>query len=128
MAPGGGEPLLSEAVRWGDLVFLSGRGAVDAARLVVESHDFEAQARSTCDQIVAALAAAGSAPEHVLRVECYLADPTHFDAWNRIYAGYFPAPRPVRTTIVTSFVVPGMLIEVQVTAGVPSSTVSPSRS
>ena len=37
----------------------------------------------------------------------------------RIWAEYFPAPRPVRTTIVTGFTVPGMLVEVEVTAGIP---------
>jgi len=120
IAPGGGEPLLSEAVRWGDLVFLSGRAPIDTATMKVVSDDFEAQARSVCDQVVASLEAAGSGPEHVLRVECYLADPAHFGEWNRVYAEYFPPPRPARTTIVTGFAVPDMLIEVQVTAGVPS--------
>ena len=32
----------------------------------------------------------------------------------------FPAPRPARTTVCAEFVLPGMLIEVEVTAGVPS--------
>jgi 2-iminobutanoate/2-iminopropanoate deaminase len=63
---------------------------------------------------------AGSAPEHVLRVQCYLLHAEDFAAWNRVWAEYFPAPRPVRTTIVTGFTVPGMLIEVEVTAGIPS--------
>ena len=39
---------------------------------------------------------------------------------NEFWAEYFPAPRPVGTTIVTGFTVPGMLIEIEVTAGVPS--------
>jgi enamine deaminase RidA (YjgF/YER057c/UK114 family) len=56
----------------------------------------------------------------VLRVQCYLLDASDFDAWNRLWAEYFPSPRPVRTTIVTGFAVPGMLIEVEVTAGVPA--------
>ena len=43
-----------------------------------------------------------------------------FGAWNALWAEYFPAPRPVRTTIVTGFAVPGMLIEVEVTAGIPA--------
>ena len=61
----------------------------------------------------------GSGPEHVLRVQCYLLEASDFDVWNRVWAEYFPAPRPVRTTIVTGFTVPGMLIEVEVTAGIP---------
>lgn len=117
---GGTEPLISSAVRWGDLLFLSGRAPIDTTTMEVVSDDFAAQARSVLDQIVATLAEAGSGMEHVLRVQCYLLDPAHFGTWNEIWAEYFPSPRPVRTTIVTGFTVPGMLIEVEATAGVPS--------
>jgi 2-iminobutanoate/2-iminopropanoate deaminase len=116
---GGQEPLISSAIRWGDLLFLSGRAPLDPATLQIVSDDFEEQARNVLDQIMASLAEAGSGPDHVLRAQCYLLDASHFDAWNRVWAEYFPAPRPVRTTIVTSFTVPGMLIEVEVTAGIP---------
>ena len=116
---GGQEPLISSAIRWGDLLFLSGRAPLDPSTLRIVSSDFEEQARSVLDQILASLAEAGSAPEHVLRVQCYLLEASDFDAWNRIWAEYFPSPRPVRTTIVTGFTVPGMLIEVEVTAGIP---------
>jgi enamine deaminase RidA (YjgF/YER057c/UK114 family) len=53
----------------------------------------------------------------VLRVECILASADDFAAWNAVFRASFPAPRPARTTFVASFVVPGMLLEVQVTAG-----------
>jgi 2-iminobutanoate/2-iminopropanoate deaminase len=118
---GGTEPLLSTAVRFGDLLFLSGRAAVDPETLQVVSDDFAEQARFVLDEIVTVLRDAGSGPEHVLRVECWLADAAHFPLWNRLYADTFPAPRPARTTLVTGFAVPGLLIEVQVTAGVPGN-------
>jgi 2-iminobutanoate/2-iminopropanoate deaminase len=117
---GGQEPLISSAIRWGDLLFLSGRAPIDTTTMEVVSSDFEAQGRSVLDQIMASLAEAGSGPEHVLRVQCYLLDASHFGDWNRLWAEYFPAPRPVRTTFVTGFTVPGMLIEVEVTAGIPA--------
>lgn len=117
---GGQEPLISSAVRWGDLLFLSGRAPIDTATLQVIADDFETQARHVLDQIMASLAEAGSGPEQVLRVQCYLLEASDFAAWNRVWAEYFPAPRPVRTTIVTGFTVPGMRIEVEVTAGVPA--------
>jgi 2-iminobutanoate/2-iminopropanoate deaminase len=117
---GGTEPLISSAVRWGDLLFLSGRAPIDTTTMEVVSTDFEEQARNVLDQIMASLAEAGSGLEHVLRVQCYLLEASDFATWNAIWAEYFPAPRPVRTTIVTGFTVPGMLIEVEVTAGIPS--------
>jgi 2-iminobutanoate/2-iminopropanoate deaminase len=116
---GGAEPLISSAVRWGNLLFLSGRGPVDTATLELVSEDFEEQARTVLTDIGATLAEAGSGFEHVLRVQCYLADAADFPAWNRLWAEHFPPPRPVRTTVVTGFTVPGMLIEVEVTAGIP---------
>jgi 2-iminobutanoate/2-iminopropanoate deaminase len=117
---GGTEPLISAAVRWGDLLFLSGRAPVDLTTMEVVSDDFAEQARYVMRSILESLREAGTGPEHVLRVQCYLLDPAHFGVWNEIWAESFPAPRPVRTTIVTEFAVPGMLIEVEVTAGVPS--------
>jgi len=117
---GGSEPILSAATRWGDLLFLSGRAAVDTATMQVTSADFEEQTRFVLDSIVDVLREAGSGPEHVLRVVCYLVDRDDFAAWNRIYAEYFPAPRPARTTMVADFAVEGLLIEVEVTAGIPS--------
>ncbi|MFN0156060.1 MAG: RidA family protein [Gaiella sp.] len=117
---GGSAPLISSAIRWGDLLFLSGRAPIDTSTMAVVSDDFEQQARNVLDQIMVSLAEAGSGPEYVLRVQCYLLQAEDFGAWNAVWAEYFPAPRPVRTTIVTGFALPGMLIEVEVTAGVPS--------
>lgn len=118
---GGSEPLISTAVRWGDLLFLSGRAPIDATTMTVVSDRFGEQARDVLRQIGESLAEAGSGFEHVLRVQCYLADAGDFDAWNGIWAETFPTPRPVRTTIVTGFTVPGMLIEIEVTAGIPGT-------
>jgi 2-iminobutanoate/2-iminopropanoate deaminase len=120
---GGKAPLISAAVRWGDLLFLSGRAPIDTATMRVVSDDFETQARRVLDDIGASLREAGSGFEHVLRVQCYLLDAVYFDAWNRIWAETFPAPRPVRTTVVAAFIVPRMLIEVEVTAGIPGARV-----
>jgi len=116
---GGSEPLISSAVRWGDLLFLSGRAPIDTTTMEVVSTDFGVQARNVMEQIMASLAEAGSGPEHVLRVQCYRLDSAHFDEWNNVWDEYFATPSPARTTIVTGFTVPGMLIEVEATAGIP---------
>jgi 2-iminobutanoate/2-iminopropanoate deaminase len=117
---GGAEPLISSAIRFGDLLFLSGRAPIDVTTMEVVSTDFEEQARDVLRQIGESLTEAGCRFADVLRVQCYLADAGDFAAWNRVWAETFPAPRPVRATIVTGFTVPGMLIEVEVTAGIPS--------
>jgi 2-iminobutanoate/2-iminopropanoate deaminase len=117
---GAEDATISDAVRFGDLLFLSGRAAVDPATLEVVSDDFEQQTHAVLRDIEAVLEAAGSDWPRVLRIECFLADAGDFAVWNRIWRERFAAPRPARTTVVCEFAVPGILIELQVTAAVAS--------
>ena len=112
--------LMPDATRWGDLLFLSGRAAVDPLTFELRAPDFASQGRIVLDDIAAVLESAGSGMEHVLRVECFLADPGDFAAWNELFSERFPVRRPARTTLVSAFALEGMLIEIQVVAGVPS--------
>src|SRR5262245_40000195 len=73
-------PLMSDAIRWGDMLLLSGRAAVDPASGALRADDFESQLGIVLDDAFAVLDAAGSGPEHVLRVECWLADRADFPA------------------------------------------------
>lgn len=114
---GGTEPLFPAAVRHGDLLLLSGQAPIDPATGKLCAPDFASQATFVLDRITQTLALAGATLADVLRVECILADAADFGAWNELYAQVFPPPRPARTSFVASFVVPGMLLEVQVTAG-----------
>jgi 2-iminobutanoate/2-iminopropanoate deaminase len=116
VAVGGAEPLFPAAIKHGDLLFLSGQAPVDPVTLAVCAPDFASQAAFVMDRIAGTLAAAGSGPQDVLRVECILARAEDFMAWNEIFSSAFAPPRPARTTIVGGFVVPDMLLEVQVTA------------
>ena len=100
---GGGEPVISDAVRSGGLLFLSGRAAV------------------VFREIGEVLEAAGAGWSDVLRVECFLADAGDFAAWNEAWCERFEPPRPARMTLVAGFAMPGILIEIQVTARVPGS-------
>jgi 2-iminobutanoate/2-iminopropanoate deaminase len=117
---GVGRPLMADATRWGDLLFLSGRAPVEPGTLELRADDFASQAEAVLDDVAAVLAACDSSLEHVLRVDCYLADPADFAAWNEVFAARFPSSPPARTTLVTGFAVEGMLVEVEVVAGVPS--------
>lgn len=110
--------IFPDAVRFGDLLFLSGRAPVDPATLKIRGGDFEEQARAVLSDIGAVLDEAGSRWDYVLRVECFLADASDFQAWNRIWSEHLAPPRPARTTVVTAFAVPGMLLELQVIAGI----------
>lgn len=112
----GSEPLFPAATKANGLLFLSGQAPIDPATRAVCSADFGAQAAFVLDQIAQTLAAAGASMADVLRIECILARAEDFAAWNELFAARFPAPRPARTTFVASFVIPGMLLEIQATA------------
>jgi 2-iminobutanoate/2-iminopropanoate deaminase len=111
---------MSDATIWGGLVFLSGRAAVDPATGAPRATTFDGQCSAVLEDVFAVLAAAGSGPEHVLRVECWLSDPADFAQWNAHYARAFIPPRPARTTLIAGLPLAGLLIEIQVTAGLPS--------
>jgi 2-iminobutanoate/2-iminopropanoate deaminase len=112
------QPLISDATEWNGTLYLSGRADVDPATLQVRSDDFAHQARSVLRDIFRVLERSGSSPDRVLRVECYLARPADFEAWNAVFAESFPRSRPARTTLVAGFPVPGLLVEIQVTAAI----------
>jgi 2-iminobutanoate/2-iminopropanoate deaminase len=118
IALGGGEPLFPAAIRYGNLLLLSGQAPIDPETMTLVATDFSGQAEFVMSAITQTLETAGGALSDVLRVECILSTAADFGVWNEIFARTFPAPRPARTTFVGSFVVPGMLLEVQVTAGV----------
>ena len=112
--------LMSDAMQWGDVLFLSGRADVDPASGHVRGAEFRGQAERVLHDVASVLTAAGSGIEHVLRVECWLKHAHDFGAWNELWQATFAPPRPARTTLVADFAVDGLLIEVQITAGIPA--------
>ena len=112
--------LMADAVRCGELLFLSGRADIDPTTGRIRGADFRGQAQRILEDIVTVLTEAGSGPEHIVRVECWLKHAGDFDAWNELWTSVFSPPRPARTTVVADFAVEGLLIEVQVTAGIPA--------
>ena len=111
---------MADAVRWGDVLYLSGGLPSTPRPFGLRAGGFESQAAAVLDDVGTVLAASGSGFEHVLRVECYLADAATSAPGTRVFREHFPTSPPARTTLVTGFAVEGLLIELQVTAGVPS--------
>lgn len=116
---GDAAPLFPAAVRFGDLVLLSGQAPLNPKTGAVIDGSFRAQARHVLSEVRDTLASAGAEMHDVLRVVCILADAADFSVWNEEFAAAFSVPRPVRTTFVAGFVVPGMLLELEVTAAAP---------
>lgn len=88
---------LSPAVRCGNMVFISGQVPVDASGQIVGTTVAQ-QTRQVMDNIKQWLAQAGATLDDVVKTTVYLQDARDFGAFNAVYATYFPANPPARTT------------------------------
>ncbi len=109
--PGGA---YSQALRAGDFIFVSGQGPIDPATGKVVGETIEEQTARTIENIQAILEAGGASLGDVVKVSAHLTDLALFDAYNRIYATYFPDPKPARTTVGSQL--KGILVEIDAIA------------
>lgn len=113
-------PNLSLATKFGGLVFVAGQ----TGRHPVSGElgkDIREQTRNTLERIKAILTAAGTSLDNVLTATTYLTRVSDLAAYNEEYAKYFPTNKPARTTVtVATLNSPDLLIEITVTACVPS--------
>jgi reactive intermediate/imine deaminase len=106
----------SQAVRSGQLVFLSGQVPLDPATGQLAEGDIAAQTRRAMDNLGAVLAAAGCSFGDVVRTTIYLVDLGNFAAVNEAYATYFAPPYPARATVQVSALPRGAAIEIDMVA------------
>ena len=106
-----------DAVRWGDLLFVSGVAPVDAQGKVV-SDDPAAQTRQIFLNMKAILDAAGASFADVLKVTVYLTDVEDRKKINPVRQEFFGAARPASTLIgVQALAIPGMKVEIEAVVG-----------
>lgn len=102
-----GQQLYSPELSFGNLVFVSGKGAgVNAAG------DITAQTKNVLDQIEESLKIAGSSMDKVLKVNVYLTDMKNFEGMNAAYIGRFGGDPPVRTTVSVTDIPDHSLVEI----------------
>ena len=102
----------SQAVRRGQLVFLSGQIPLDPGTGQLVEGDIAVQARRVFDNLRAVCAAAGGSLDDVVRVGIYLTDLGDFAAVNAVMAEVFTAPYPARSTIEVAGLPKGAAVEV----------------
>ena len=104
----------SQGLRAGDFIFVSGQGPIDPATGKIVGDTIEEQTARTLDNIKAILEAGGATMADVVKVTAHLTDLSNFAAYNKVYATYFPDPKPVRTTVGSQLL--GMLVEIDAIA------------
>ena len=113
-----GSAPLSQAVRYGHLVFVQGCTGRHPTDNSIGS-DIKEQTRYALLRISAILEASGSSMDQVLTNTCYVTNREDLPGFNEVYAEFFPADRPARTTVIVNFGAPDNLVEVTSTAAVP---------
>jgi 2-iminobutanoate/2-iminopropanoate deaminase len=106
----------SQAVIEGNFIFVSGQGCINPSTGQLERGDARAETKRVFENIKAILAAAGSSLAKVVKCNVYLRDINDFQAMNEVYATYFEAPYPARTTIQAGALPAGIAVEIEVVA------------
>src|SRR5512142_688510 len=106
----------SQGIRAGDFIFVSGQGPLDPATGQLVEGTIEEQTARVLENIKAILAAAGATMADVVKVSAHLSDMELFSRYNKVYATYFPDPKPARTTVGSQLPMKGVLVEIDAIA------------
>ncbi len=107
----------SQAVRHGDLVFLSGQIPLDPATMELVEGSFEDRAGQVFDNLQAVVEAAGGTMDQVLKVNIFLTDLSNFATVNTVMANYFSKPYPARAAVGVASLPKGTDIEAEAVLG-----------
>lgn len=106
----------SQAVKAGNLLFVSGQLPIDPATGAFAGEDIASQTRQSLTNVRAILEAAGYACADVVKTTVLLADIADFGAMNAVYAEFFTANCPARAAFAVKDLPKGALVEIEVIA------------
>jgi 2-iminobutanoate/2-iminopropanoate deaminase len=116
LTPGRG--LLSQATRFGNLVFVQGCTGRHPTTGAV-GKDIKEQTRFALERMRMILEECGTSLDNVLTNTCYVTRREDLEGFNEVYAQYFKEDRPARTAIIANFGAPDNLVEITSTACIP---------
>jgi len=106
----------SQAVRVGNMLFVSGQVAIDPATGEVNRGDAAEQTEQVMKNLEAVLAAPGFTFADVAKTTIFLSDMSLFAAVNQVYGKYFVANYPARETVAVAGLPLGVDVEISVIA------------
>jgi 2-iminobutanoate/2-iminopropanoate deaminase len=106
----------SQAVRAGQLLFVSGQVPLDPATAEMVAGDIAAQTRRVFENLGAVLKAGGRSFNDVVRTTVFLADMNDFAEVNKVYGTYFSEPYPARATVQVARLPKDARVEIDVIA------------
>jgi 2-iminobutanoate/2-iminopropanoate deaminase len=106
-----------QAVRYGDLLFVSGQVADDPTSLAIVDSDIQSHVRTAMDNLERILESHGLTMSNVLSVTLYLQDIDELTKVDEVYASYFRRSLPIRSVVRVSGMPDGSLVEISAIAG-----------
>ena len=106
----------SQAIRANGFLFISGQIPVNPATQKLVEGGVAAQTEQVLHNLEAILKAAGSSLDKVVRTGVFLKDIGEFAAMNDVYAIYFPANQPARSTVQVAALPKGARVEIEAIA------------
>ena len=105
----------------GRIVFISGMTARRPDGSIAGIGDITEQTRQVCENVKAAVEAAGGTMDDVCRVDVYVRNMEHFEAIHKVRAQYFKPPLPASTMVeINKMTSPDYLIEINAIAVLPT--------
>jgi 2-iminobutanoate/2-iminopropanoate deaminase len=106
----------SQAVRTGNLIFVSGQIPLDPATGQLVRGDIGTQTQQVLENLAAVLEAAGSSLAKVVKTTVYLRDLGEFGRMNEIYGRFFSGDPPARATVQVARLPRDAAVEIDVVA------------
>jgi 2-iminobutanoate/2-iminopropanoate deaminase len=118
LTPRGPKPIgpYSQAIKSNGWLFLSGQVALDPQSGEFVGADVRQQTERVFENLKAILEAAGASFHHVVKTTVFLKDMNDFAAMNEVYARYFTAAPPARSTVQAARLPKDALVEIEVIA------------
>ena len=111
----------SQAVRAGNLVFLSGQIPLVPETMELISDDIAEQAQQMFTNLQAVAVAAGGSLDDLVKVNIYLTDIDNFQAVNQVMESFFTAPYPARAAVGVAQLPRGAAVEVEAIMAAPDT-------
>jgi 2-iminobutanoate/2-iminopropanoate deaminase len=106
----------SQAIKANGFVYLSGQVALDPNSGEIVGSDIRQQTERVFENVKSILEAAGANLHHVIKTTVFLKDINDFSAMNEVYARYFTAAPPARSTVQVSRLPKDALVEIEIIA------------
>ena len=101
----------SQAIKTGELLFMSGQIPLDPTTMAVVDGDFEARARQVFDNLEAVAKAAGGDLNQIVKLTIFLTDLENFATVNAVMEDYFDQPFPARAAVGVASLPKGVDVE-----------------